>query len=312
MARLASPQAPGTLQVEAGVRQFSRELWLDDRGEVVNNGTVLMTDADGVSKSVKGFRFELRALWQASARNLIEISLPYYNQEFSRYNPGQVLPNALDDASVRREDATGDLSLLWRGLALGDIKSPLQAYLGLELSLPTGQGRFASSHPLVATGSGGFELAPALSLEGGSDAWKGWLQGRALHNFGYSADIAPGSLVAYRQDLAPQTLAGGRSWVGYGLSYEATLGLGWDWYVSDSARHRLALELQYQDNGALILDGAEVPNSRSSALNLVPEARFAFDGGFALNVGWISPMGLAKNMAVAYWGELLFRADLTL
>ena len=85
MARLNSPLPEGrAFSAQVSAREFSREMWIDGSGHVVNNGgTVLMPDADGVTKSVKGFRFELGLLWQASPRNLLELALPYYNQEFS-------------------------------------------------------------------------------------------------------------------------------------------------------------------------------------------------------------------------------------
>jgi len=314
LARLNSP-LPGssTVSVQIGAREFSRVEWLDANGKAVNNGgTVLMPDADGVTKSVKGFRFELDLLWQASPRNLLEISLPYYNQEFSPYSPGQVLPNSLDNASVRRADASGDVAFGWRGLILGQPRDPYRAGLGVDFSIPTGQGPFSSAHPLVATGLGGMALAASLDIEGGAGAWTDWARFRAPYEFGYNADIAPGAFVAYAQDQPPQTLAGGRAWVSRAPSYDMTVGVGWDWYRSPLSLHSLALEVQLDQQGAMRLDGAEVPHSNSMELDFVPEARFSFDGVLALNFGWITPFGTAANRAVANWGEILVRADYAL
>lgn len=314
VARLNSPlPSSASASVQVSAREFSRVAWLDAAGNVVNNGgTVLMPDADGVTKSVKGFRFELGLLWQLNSKNLIEMSLPYYNQEFSLYSPGQVLPNTLDNASVRRADASGDVSFGWRGLALGSPEGAMRAGLGLDFSFPTGQGPFASAHPLVATGLGGMALAASVDLETSRGSWTWWLQGRAPYEFGYSADIAPGAFVSYGQGRPAQVLSGGRAWVSRAPSYSASLGGSWDWFHSEDARHRLSLELQLDKQGAMKLDGAEVPNSQSMAFDIVPEASFSFDQTLALNFGWVTPFGTAANRAVANWGEILIRVEYAL
>jgi hypothetical protein len=309
LARFSAPLAPGSWGVEAGVQEFSRETWFDRHGQALSfGGSYLIPDADGVSKSVKGFRFDLDILWAASQRNLLELSIPYYNQEFSAYNPANTLPSSLGDPTVRRADASGDLALAYRRLLLGRAGAPLRAGASLGLSAPTGQGPFESQHPLVATGDGGFVGSLALDLQARAGDWMLWLQADAPYEFGYSADIAPGTFVGFAPDESPETLPGGRAWVSRDFSYEGLLGLGWNWYSSGLAHHRLALEAQFKRQGPMLIDGKPILDSDSIGVNLVPEARFAFDGGPGLNLGWILPM-LETNQPVGYWGEILIRVD---
>jgi len=313
LASFSQPVAPKTVNIELGVQQFDRELWADRNGNIVNFGhanTLGIVDTDGVTKSVKGFIFDLRILWAVDNRNLLELSIPYYNQEFSQYNPGQMTPNLLDDPTVRRADASGDLLLSYRRSLIS--KGPLRAGLGLEFSSPTGQGPFESSNPLVATGSGGFSGALALDLESGAGAWLTWLNARVPYSLGYSADIAAGTVIAYNPDGSPEELSGGRDWVSQAFSYDAILGLGWDWYVTNSVRHRLAVEIKLNQSGAMQLDGRAIADSAQETLNVVPEARFAFADGLAINLGWITPLGYYSNEAFSYFGEVLIRADLVL
>jgi hypothetical protein len=268
-----------------------------------------MTDSDGLSKSVKGFRFDLALLWAASARNLLEISLPYYNQEFSRLGLYSWQPIALDDSSVRRADASGDLSLDWRYWVLGEPEGAWKLGTGLAMSFPTGQGPYSSSHPLVATGAGGLTAAAWLNAEAGFGRARSWLQARLPYEFGYAADIAPGAFVAYRTNDSPLVLAGGRAWVSRAYSYDLVAGLAFDWHRAAGARHSLALEMRYDVLGPLKIDGVELAGSESSALDFVPQARFAFGDRVAVNLGWLAPLGYAANRAVSYWGELSLRVD---
>jgi hypothetical protein len=313
LGRLNAPLPAGTWGLEAGVREFTRDYWLDSEGKTATQGGyAVMADADGVSKSVKGFEFDFKLLWAAGKRNLLEVSLPYFNQEFSRAVAFQFQPNNLDDATVRRADASGDLAFAWRGLVLGEPDGPYKAGLRAELSIPTGQGPFASAHPLVATGNGGFVAAGALVLEAGQGAWRGWAQARAPYEFGNSADIAPGAFIGYRKERPPLTLPGGRAWVSRAPSYSLCAGLAWEWFQGEAARHTLSLELQSEQRGSLLLDGAEVANTSSTLVSIVPQARFAFGKALALNFGWITPAGYASGQAVAYWGEFLIRVDTAL
>jgi hypothetical protein len=74
----------------------------------------------------------------------------------------------------------------------------------------------------------------------------------------------------------------------------------------------LAPQRQREEKGAMRLDGAELPSSSSSALKVVPQARFSFGKAMAVNFGWLTPLGYARNRAVSYWGEPLLRVDYSL
>jgi hypothetical protein len=271
-----------------------------------------MLDSDGVEKSVKGFRFELRGLLKVSSQDLLDFSIPYFNQEFSRYSPDQVFPNSLDDSTVRRADAIGDISLGWRR-SLFSVEA-LGLGASLELSLPTGQGPFNSSHPLVATGEGGFVAALALDALTGSREFPLWIQGRLPWEPGYSADIAPGTFLSFSSDPSNpiHTLAGGRAYVSRGFSYELDGGLGWLWYETPHAAHRLAVELKWTERAPLALDGLVLDETRQESFEVLPQARFSFSGGYALNLGWILPLYRQSNQAVSYFGEVLARMDFDL
>jgi hypothetical protein len=163
---------------------------------------------------------------------------------------------------------------------------------------------------LVATGTGGF--AATASLDAGLSFGSGsfWLSGALPYHFPYNADIAPGAFTAFDPPGPPRSLAGGRALLSRSPSCQASAGLGWEWFRSASAAHSLALEWLYLKEGAIVLDGYEVPETGREYLGGAPQARFSFGRQLSLSFGWMLPFGrYATNQAVAYSGEYLLRAD---
>ena len=322
---LNSALSPGQVAVQVGVREFQRDFWAGNQPGLLAGYANLYTQVQSLNnttgipsfESLFGYRFELDMLWQKSARNLFEISMPYYDQELSPYvgtaSVGQ--PSNLNDSAANKSDTYGDLGLGWRGVVLGTAKGPWSLGLGLDLDIPTGQGPFSSPNILVATGVGGFSGAALLDLEASGSIWKGWIQGRLPYELGYSAYVGPGTFVAYDSNAPGPNYAdsfqGGNAWVNRAFSYTATAGFGWDWYVTDAVRHRVAVEVQLNEEGALLLDGQPVLNSYSMELDVIPEARFAFDKTLAINLGWVLPT-MAENRFFAQYGEIIVRLDYTL
>jgi hypothetical protein len=311
---LNSALPAGQVAIQVGVREFQRDYWAaNSPGLVVNTPFYTMLTADGSAyETLYGYRFEADLMWQQSARNLFEASLPYYDEEFSPYQGSGTfgLASNLNDSFANKSDTYGDLSLGWRGLALGGTGSVWHVGAGLDLSVPTGLGPFSSPNPLVATGIGGFAVAGLVDAEAARGDWKGWIQIRVPYEFGYYAAIPPQTFVAYSPD-GPVVLQGGRAWVNREFSYGATAGVGWDWYVSDTSRHRLSVEAQWADQGAMLLDGQPVLDSYNSELDIVPEVRFGFDKTLAINAGWLLPT-MVENRTFSNIGEILVRLDYTL
>lgn len=318
IASFSQPLAPGHWDTEISAEYLNEAHWADRNGDIVNfNGVNQpgIPDNDGIVKSVKGYVFDLRLLWAPDKNDLLEAWLPYDNIEFSAYTPGQTTPTLLDDPTVRRADASGDLGLAYRRLLVGG--GPLRLGLGLEVTGPTGQGPFESANPFVATGAGGFSAAATLDAETGYKGFLLWTEERVPYLLAYQADIPQNTIIAYDPSGNPETLNGGTADVSSGFSYSALLGLGWDWYVTEKVRHRIALEVQWVDQGEIILSGQGIPDTERKTLNVVPEARFAFNEGFAVNLGVYLPNWYATNQPVGSYpetllGTYLIRVDLNL
>jgi hypothetical protein len=310
LARLSQPMKPGSFEFNIGLAQYTRDRWMNAEGWPAwyQGEYTGIVDSDGIPKSVKGFRFDFRTLWQAGKSSLLELSIPYYYQELSKDVSGNFVAAPLDDWTVRRGDGVGDLNLVWRQVLLGSSAGSLGA--NLECSLPTGQGPFAAAHSLITTGTGAFGGALALQLEGHHGDWGGWLQGRMPFDLGANATIGNEAFVGYQPgSTTPRFLPSGPAFVRRDPGMEADLGLAWTWEESETYRHRLVIEVNAKNQGALVIGDARIMETAQQSIVVVPQASFSYASSISLTVGWLCHPLWAANQAISGWGELLIRAD---
>ncbi len=291
------PLKEGQLAFGAQARQVNRLAWIDS-----NKVPHYMLDLDGLTKSVKGFQFELMSQWRLSPALALEAALPYQYKEFS-----QGLSYRLDDPTVRRGDGVGDLRLGARHAWIQGRAFRLGARAGVVV--PTGLSPFASQHGLMGAGGGSFQFEAGLAAEGRlSEAFELWLGASGFADLGAGADIAPGAFKGMDGAGGIATFAGGREFVRRQPGASAVAGLGYEWHRDEQAAHWIGFEAAWRMEGELEVAGQGVPDTRNWTLELLPQARFGF-GRFGLSAGWVLPMRLAANQPVSFDGELLLRAD---
>jgi hypothetical protein len=286
IARLADPLEEGSRALlSLGMRQYQREFWLDDQMQAT-----YISGSSTAHKGLKGFRFEADGLLKVSPRNILELRLPYYFQEFSWVYDGYTPPAALDDANVSRGDGLGDLSLAWRALVL--TTPHWSGGFSIEGTAPTGLGPYSSPTPLVATGQGNFGGALALNLRGAVRSISAWAEGRVILDFGSNVTTAGREVFVHRD-----------------RGFDLNAGLGWVWAESQAYQHSLVIEMSRATRGSWIVDGHPLAYSATTSLDLYPQMRFSYVRGFTFTLGWQLPLWLATNQAVSYWGEPMLRAD---
>lgn len=287
-------------ELSLGLDQAQRELW----GQGAS--APQMQDSDGIKvQRVLAGWLDLR--WQAGHSLSLGLHVPASFDELAVWTGGIAYPR-LDDPGIARVQGLGDVSVSLRqdrgapqGWALG---------WGLRLTAPTGLGPYESPQPLASTGEGRWQGRLRASAGGTWGAWQAFVDAQLSYQAGREAVLSPAAPLRYDEQgpvFAPPGLSGA-VYLGPRWGARAALGVGWDWYHDDNARHSVALSAVAWQRAPLSLDGQAIAGTEEVLLTLQPELQARF-GAFEALVGWQASPLWAQGLSLAYWGELHFRLD---
>lgn len=294
---------PGQGQVSFGLAHSVQQSWaLGDR-------FAFLRESNGDFKIQRRVDAQLDLAWQPSAAWGLKLGLPYHWVELSPYPVAGSSPSyRLDDASVRRTDSLGDLSLEARRAWGPDAgQAGASGALWLSVVAPTGIGPFEAQHPMAATGEGRWQIAPGLVVGASSGTWSVFAQAGAPVQMGRESSVSSEAVLGYGTD-GPRLPAGGNVWLGPRYGVQGSLGLAWDWLSDEDMRQTLALEFQGWQRSPLDQGGVLTPDTEQSALGFVPQLH-AHYGRFHAVAGWSLPYNYANNIASPDYGGSHLRVD---